>query len=70
MSGPEFDIVIGPTGRVTVTVKGAKGPRCLQYADLIKQIVGREEQRQYTAEYYAPEEQVRIDTQVHGKLGG
>ena len=65
MKRPEFEIVIGPDGKVTLTVKGAPGKQCLAYADLVKEIVGREDQRQLTAEFYAPGGQVRIDTHVN-----
>ena len=61
MEHPEFDIVIGKGGTVTVEVKGVKGPRCLEYADLIREIVGHEEQRKLTVEYYAQDHKVRID---------
>ncbi|HVP10528.1 MAG TPA: DUF2997 domain-containing protein [Phycisphaerae bacterium] len=64
MDTPEFEVTISKTGKVTVEVKGVKGPRCLLYADLIKEIVGREEERKLTAEYYAQDGQVRIHTQV------
>jgi hypothetical protein len=67
MQHPELEIVIDKTGKVTLTVTGAKGPRCLAYADLVKEIVGREEQRQLTNEYYAPDGQVRIDAQVKNR---
>ncbi len=66
MRRPEFDIRIDKTGRVTVEVKGVSGARCLALADLIQELVGRESQRQLTKEYYAPDEQVRIDAQVRG----
>lgn len=65
MTRPEFEIVIGADGKVTVTVHGARGKKCLEYADLVRDIVGREEQRRLTAEYYAPDGQVRIDAQVN-----
>lgn len=64
MDRPEFIITISKTGQVTVEVKGVKGSRCLQYADLIKEIVGKEDSRQLTNEYYAQDGQVRIDTRV------
>jgi hypothetical protein len=64
---PEFEIVIGKDGKVSVEVLGIKGPRCLEYAELIAEIVGREQQRQLTADYYAPESKVRIDAQVRGR---
>lgn len=68
MRQPELDIVIGTDGKVTVEIKGAKGPRCLDYADLIREIVGHEDQRKLTVEYYAPDNQVRIDAHAHNRL--
>ena len=70
MDKPEFEITISKTGKVTVEVKGVKGARCLTYADLIKEIIGREESRKFTTEYYAQEGQVRINTQVRDSSTG
>jgi hypothetical protein len=70
MQRPEFDIQISKTGRVTVEVKGAPGPRCYELADLIKEIIGREEERRPTVEYYAPDSKVRIDAKVRDSSGG
>ena len=64
MERPEFEIIISKTGTVTVEVKGVTGPRCLELADMIKELVGREEARSLTAEYYAPDSKVRIDARV------
>lgn len=69
MNNPEFDIVISKTGKVTVEVKGVKGPRCLEYADVIKEIVGHEDERRLTANYYAPDSEVRIDVKAKGTTG-
>lgn len=69
MDRPEFEITISKAGQVTVEVKGVKGPRCLDYADLIREIVGREEGRRLTSEYYAPDGKVRIDARVKDSLG-
>jgi len=69
MNKPEFEIVISKTGKVTVEVKGVKGPRCLEYAEVIKEIVGREEERHLTADYYAPDSEVRIDVQAKDTTG-
>ena len=70
MGRPEFEIVISKTGKVTVEIKGVKGPRCLDYADLIKEIVGHEDRRHLTTEYYAPDAQVRIDVQAKDSSAG
>jgi len=70
MERPEFEITIRKDGKMTVKVKGVKGARCGQLADMIKQIVGREDQRQYTSDYYVQEGQVRIDAQVKDQQTG
>lgn len=59
----EFEIEIGPTGKVTIRTKGVKGEACLDYADLFAQIIGREETREKTSEYYeaGAEVQRRVD---------
>ena len=67
MERAELEIVISKTGKITLEVRGTPGPRCLQYAELVREIIGREEQRTLTAEYYAPDTKVRID--VHGQQG-
>jgi len=69
MRKPEFDIVINKTGKITVEIKGVKGPRCLEYAELLKEIVGHEEERHLTADYYAPDTEVRIDVQAKRTTG-
>jgi len=61
---PELEIVIDRTGRITLEVRGAPGPRCLAYADLVREIIGREDERELTAEYYAPDGKVQIDVQA------
>jgi hypothetical protein len=48
----EFEIEISPAGKVTVRTKGVKGEACLDYAELFAQIIGKEEARSLTNEYY------------------
>lgn len=52
MAEQELEIVIDATGKVTMRTHGIKGPACMDFADLMVQIVGREEHREKTAEYY------------------
>jgi hypothetical protein len=61
----EFEIEINPQGKVTVRTKGIKGPRCLDYAALFAQIIGPEESRQLTGEYY--EQSTDVQQQEHIK---
>ena len=63
MPREELEIEIGPTGKVTARTIGVKGARCLDLADMLARLVGREESRQLTHEYYEAETQVeeRVD---------
>ena len=64
MERPEFNVTITPKGNVKVEIKGVKGQRCVELADLLKEIVGKEEQRQLTTDYYSPDGKVRVDAKV------
>ncbi len=68
MDHPEFDIRISGTGAVTVEVKGTSGVRCLALADLLAEIVGQEQERRLTSEYFTPDTKVRLD--VHARDSG
>ncbi len=70
MSQPEFDIKIGKDGKIRVTVSGAAGAECLELSDMLREIIGREESRRLTPEYYGPEGSVRIDTTVGQRTTG
>lgn len=63
MAKEEIEIEISPSGKVTARTIGIKGPRCLDVAELLARIVGREESRELTSEYYETEvhTQHRID---------
>lgn len=64
MAKEELEIEINPDGKVTVRTIGIKGPRCLDVAELLAQIVGHEEQRELTSEYYEVEGHVSQHQQV------
>ena len=63
----ELEIEIDPTGKVSMRTKGVKGPVCMKYADLLAQLVGREESRERTSEFYEAEEHVHrhVDVKQH-----
>ena len=52
MAQEELEIEISPEGKVTVRTIGIKGARCLDIAEFVARIVGREESRELTSEYY------------------
>ena len=52
MAEEELEIEIDRSGKVTMRTRGIKGAACMDYADLLARIVGREEQREKTTEYY------------------
>ena len=59
MAREELEIEISPSGKVTTRTIGIKGPRCLELAELLARIVGREQSRELTSEYYEAAEQVQ-----------
>lgn len=58
MAREELEIEISPAGKVTVRTIGIKGPRCLDVAEALARVIGQEEDRQLTSEYYEAEQHV------------
>jgi hypothetical protein len=52
MAREEFEIEIDRQGKVTIRTIGIKGARCLDAAEALALLIGREESRQLTSEYY------------------
>lgn len=69
MEQHDVEIEIDRTGRVKVTVKGAKGKACLEYAKLVERIVGREESRELTSEFYEPDGRVSLEQRIEERRG-
>jgi len=61
MQQREFEITVGPDGSVEVHIQGYKGKGCLEAAKMFQQIVGEMQSQRETAEFYQPEENVRIN---------
>jgi len=64
MAKEELEISIDAAGRVTVRTIGIKGPRCLDYAEMVAQILGREESRELTNEYYEAQQTAKSHVDV------
>jgi hypothetical protein len=64
MAQEELEISIDSQGRVTVHTIGIKGARCLDYAEALARILGREESRQLTSEYYEAEQTARTRVDI------
>ena len=67
MSQEELEIEIDPSGKVTMRTKGIKGAACMEYADLLAHIVGREESRERTHEFYETSVHEHVRTTVDVK---
>lgn len=61
----ELEIEISPTGQVTVRTIGIKGAKCLDAAEFIAGIVGREESRQLTREYHETDQHIEQHQNIH-----
>jgi hypothetical protein len=65
VSDEEVEIEISTQGKITIRTKGIKGPRCLDVAELFAAIVGREESRELTSEYYEASEHIQSGVEIH-----
>ena len=61
MAQREFEITVSPTGEVEVHIQGYKGKGCLEAARMFEKIVGEMQAQRETAEFYQPEENVRVN---------
>ncbi|MBY0262027.1 MAG: DUF2997 domain-containing protein [Phycisphaerales bacterium] len=68
MSTPKFDITIDKNGQVKIKVHGVSGKECLQITDMLKEIIGREESRQLTSEYYGSPGHVRTSASTQNDV--
>lgn len=68
MRTPEFDITIDSNGKMTVHIQGVPGKGCLDFANLLKELVGPEESRRLTSDYYKSEGEVHIRSGVRAPL--
>jgi hypothetical protein len=64
MAKEELEIEIGPDGKVVVRTIGIKGPRCLDVAEVLARIIGQEQSRQLTGEYYEAHSDIRQHVDV------
>jgi hypothetical protein len=62
----EIEIEIAADGKVTVRTIGIKGPRCVDVAAAIAQLIGREESQRLTEEYY--EAAIQAQSHIEQKL--
>ena len=67
MANEEIEIEISPTGKVTVRTIGIKGKRCLDAAQKITEIIGRQEDSELTGEYYEAEEHIQQHLDIHNR---
>ncbi len=52
MAREEFEIEVDRQGNVTIRTIGIKGPACVDAAENLARIIGRQESSQLTPEYY------------------
>lgn len=63
-SKQEVELFVSEDGQVKVHIKGINGPACLKVLSALSSKIGVEGERRLTAEYYAPEINPNIKTQV------
>ena len=63
MAREEIEIEVDRFGKVTIQTIGIKGTRCIDAAEALVKLIGKEETRKLTQEYYETDEhnQSQID---------
>ncbi len=66
MAKTELEIIINENGEVQVDIKGVKGKKCLEIAELIEKIIGEMKSKRHKPEYYETEVHIgtKIDTET------
>ncbi|MHC4713242.1 MAG: DUF2997 domain-containing protein [Planctomycetota bacterium] len=67
MEKHELEIEILADGTVHVETFGVKGARCLEYAQLMEEIVGETKEKTLKSEYYERPPNVRINQSQHNR---
>ena len=67
MAREEIEIEISASGKVTARTIGIKGAKCLDVADMLVRILGREESRELTSEYYEAQREVDQQAEVRDR---
>ena len=67
MSREELEIEIDANGKVTVKTLGIKGAACLDVVKALAKLLGREESRELTPEFYE-QAVVTVGSQIEQKL--
>ena len=62
MAQEEIEIEVDKHGRVTIKTIGIMGKRCLEVAEALAEIIGKEEQRTMTSEFY--ENEVHVQNRI------
>ncbi len=63
----ELEIEISPTGQVTVRTIGIKGARCIDAAEFVAQLVGKEQSRELTSEYYETSQHIESHQNIRNR---
>jgi hypothetical protein len=56
----DVEISISKSGEVKVHIKGYKGKACAKFSAFMAEMVGKIKSRQFTSEYYEPDEKAAI----------
>ncbi len=70
METHELEIEISPGGEIKVHVKGVKGPACMEYAELLEEILVVSGTRDRNREYYETPTGVEIHVEQRTGYAG
>ncbi|MEO0136359.1 MAG: DUF2997 domain-containing protein [candidate division WOR-3 bacterium] len=65
MSKTELEIIIDENGEVHLDIKGVKGKKCVEIAEIVKGIIGEMKSKNHKPEFY--EADVHISSEIDAK---
>ncbi len=65
MQKTELEIIIDENGEVHLDIKGIKGKKCLEIAELVEKVIGEMKDKKHKPEYYETDVSIssKIDTE-------
>jgi len=67
MNKTELEIIIDEEGQVHIDIKGIKGKKCLEFAEMVEKILGEMRDKRYKPEYYEEDVVITEETEVKKK---
>ena len=69
MAKTELEIIIDENGEVHLDIKGIKGKKCLEIAEMVEKILGEMRSKRLKPEYYEEDVVIKRETEIEKREG-